>query len=173
MVDPQSSVSGSMDKYSFYLLKFLFALQKYFDRMEAFIFSTQLVRITDLIFRNGVNKSLKELSKRGETWSGGTRIGECFTSFVDGYGKMVLDRKTTVIVLSDGLDTGPPEQLSTALKNMKQRCGKLVWLNPLKGMPNYAPIARGMKSAEPYIDHFGSAHNLKSLLELESILAHA
>jgi uncharacterized protein with von Willebrand factor type A (vWA) domain len=166
-------VSGSMDKYSFYLLKFLFALQKYFDRMEAFIFSTQLVRITDLIKRNGVYRNLKALSKRGETWSGGTRIGACFTDFIDGYGKIVLDRKTTVIVLSDGLDTGPPEHLVIALKKIKQRSGKLVWLNPLKGTPGYEPTARGMKSAKPYIDHFGSAHNLKSLLELESILANA
>ena len=35
-------VSGSMDKYRFYLLKFIFALKNYFETFEAFVFSTEL-----------------------------------------------------------------------------------------------------------------------------------
>jgi len=42
-------VSGSMDKYSFYLLKFLWSLKNHFKHIEAFAFSTILMRITDYL----------------------------------------------------------------------------------------------------------------------------
>ena len=56
---------------------------------------------------------------------------------------------------------------------IKLRTRKLVWLNPLKGMKGYEPLAKGMKAALPAVDDFRSAHNLDSLMELENILSHA
>ena len=75
------------------------------------------------------------------------------------------------IILSDGLDTGEPEVLSNELNKIKRRTRKLIWLNPLKGMDGYQPLARGMKAALPEIDVFKSAHSLESILELERYLA--
>lgn len=166
-------VSGSMDKYSFYLLKFIWSLKSNLGNIEAFVFSTKLVRITDLISTEQLDRALWDLSVQADNWSGGTKIGECIRDFNEHYGKRVLNGRSITMILSDGLDDGEPELLSSELEKIKMRTSKLLWLNPLKGMKGYAPEAKGMKAALPYLDDFRSAHNLNSLLELENLLADA
>ena len=166
-------VSGSMDKYSFYLLKFLWALRSNFKQIEVFTFSTQLMRITDYISDKNMVGALAMVSQHAKHWSGGTKIGECLTDFNDHYAKRYLNGKTMTIVLSDGLDTGEPEVLETAMQQIKLRTKKLIWLNPLKGMRGYEPIQMGMQAALPSLNHFGSAHNFESLLTLEKLLQDA
>lgn len=166
-------VSGSMDKYSFYLLKFIWSLKSNLGNIEAFVFSTKLIRITELISTDQLDRALWDLSVHADHWSGGTKIGECIRAFNDQYGKRVLNGRSITIVLSDGLDDGQPELLAGELAKIKMRTSKLLWLNPLKGMQGYAPEAKGMKAALPYLDDFRSAHNLNSLLELENLLADA
>ncbi len=163
-------VSGSMDKYSFFLLRFIWALRAHFEQVEAFLFSTNLVRITDYLDARDLGHTLSLLTARAHNWSSGTKIGECFRQFNEQYAKQVLSGSSTVIVLSDGLDTGEPELLAGQLAMIKQRTRRLIWLNPLKGMKGYEPIAKGMSAALPEIDVFNSAHNLDSLLELENYL---
>jgi len=55
-------------------------------------------------------------------------------------------------------------------ESLLQRARKVIWLNPLKGMNDYQPLAKGMQAALPMIDVFSSAHNLESLLKLEKHL---
>jgi len=164
-------VSGSMDKYSFFLLKFIWSLKSNLKNIEAFIFSTKLIRITDYLHQEELDQTLWQLSLHANNWSSGTRIGECLKAFNDEYTKRILNGKSITIVLSDGLDNGDPELLSQELHKIKLRTSKLVWLNPLKGMQGYEPLAKGMKAAMPELDRFESAHNLESLLELENILS--
>ncbi len=166
-------ISGSMDKYSFYLLKFLWALRNHFAQIEAFAFSTKLMRITEYLASKDREWSLHLVSQYVTHWSSGTKIGDCLKEFNEQYAKRYLNGKTLTIVLSDGLDTGEPEVLAEAVEKLKLRSKKLIWLNPLKGMQGYEPIQRGMKAALPSVQHFGSAHNFASLLELENILVDA
>ena len=166
-------VSGSMDKYSFYLLKFLWALRHHFAQLEAFAFSTRLMRITDFLVAQNMEASLELVSRYVTHWSSGTKIGESLKDFNEQHAKRYLNGKTVTIILSDGLDTGEPEVLAEAVQKIKLRSKKLVWLNPLKGMAGYQPIQRGMAAALPSVEHFGAAHNFSSLLELENILADA
>lgn len=166
-------VSGSMDKYSFYLLKFLWALRSNFKQIEVFTFSTKLMRITEYISDKNMVGALAMVSQHAKHWSSGTKIGECLKDFNDNYAKRYLNGKTMTIVLSDGLDTGEPEVLDTAMQQIKMRTKKLIWLNPLKGMRGYEPIQMGMKAALPSLNHFGSAHNFESLLTLEKLLQDA
>ncbi|MEO1257020.1 MAG: VWA domain-containing protein, partial [Bacteroidota bacterium] len=166
-------VSGSMDKYSFYLLKFLWSLRHHFRQFEAFTFSTELMRITDFLADKDISTALRLVSLNVTHWSSGTKIGACLTDFNDHYAKRHLNGNTVTIVLSDGLDTGEPEVLAEAIQKIKLRSKKLIWLNPLKGMVGYEPIQQGMKTVLPELNHFGSAHNFASLLELEKILVHA
>ena len=163
-------VSGSMDKYSFFLLRFVVALRSHFEKIEAFIFSTKLVRITDYLHSKNLELTLSLLSQKADNWSSGTKIGECFKIFNAQYAKRVLNGHSTTIVLSDGLDTGGPELLAAELKKVKLRTRQLIWLNPLKGMQGYEPIQKGMSAALPEIDVFRPAHNLDSILELEKFL---
>ncbi len=164
-------VSGSMDKYSFYLLKFLWALKSNLKKIESFIFSTRLIRITDVLDYDHIQESLSQLSFEANNWSGGTAIGECLKAFNDDHAKRILNGKSITIVLSDGLDNGDSELLKSELQKIKMRTSKLVWLNPLKGTEGYEPLAKGMSSALPLVDTFQSAHNLESLMELENILS--
>lgn len=163
-------VSGSMDKYSFFLLRFLVALGAHFEKIEAFIFSTNLIHITPFLRSKSLETTLTLLSAKADNWSSGTKIGACFYEFNENYAKQLLNGYSTVIVLSDGLDTGSPEVLAAELRKIKGRTRQLIWLNPLKGMKGYAPVQRGMRVALPELDVFRSAHNLDSILELEKFL---
>ncbi|MBI3987990.1 MAG: VWA domain-containing protein [candidate division NC10 bacterium] len=159
-------VSGSMDLYSRFLLQFLYALQNSFARVETFTFSTSLSRITDHLKGHPYLSALGRLSGDVRDWSGGTRIGPSLTTFNKEWPSLV-DKRTIVIILSDGWDTGEPEELAEALVTLKKRSGRLIWLNPLLGSPTYQPLTRGMQAALPYVDVFASAHNLASLKTLE------
>ena len=63
-------------------------------------------------------------------------------------------KRTIVIILSDGWDTGEPEQLAEALAQLQKRAGRLIWLNPLLGSSTYQPMTRGMQAALPFINVF-------------------
>ena len=45
-----------------------------------------------------------------------------------------------------------------------------MWVNPLKATPGYAPLARGMAAALPYVDEFVEGHSLASLEELAEVI---
>jgi uncharacterized protein len=161
-------VSGSMDLYSRFLLQFLFALQSVFSRVETFTFSVHLTRVTEYLRTRSYREVLRRLSAVRD-WSGGTRIGESLAEFNRRWPGLV-DRRTIVIILSDGWDTGEPDTLAAELLRIKRRAGRVIWLNPLLGNPSYEPLTRGMAAALPLVDHFAAAHNLASLRTLAGTL---
>jgi uncharacterized protein len=163
-------ISGSMNLYSLFLVRFAYALQKHFKRVDTFLFSTGVVEVSDLLRARKLSEALSGLSRRAPEWSGGTRIGESLREFNRCAGRRVLSRDTFFIILSDGWDTGEPEVLAKELRSTRSRVQKLVWLNPLLGIKEYRPITRGMSAALPYVDVFAPAHNLASLLALERYL---
>ncbi len=161
-------VSGSMDLYSRFLLQFLYALQNVFGRVETFTFATRLTRVTDLLRGPSYKGALRRLTEVRD-WSGGTRIGESIREFNQTWGCLV-DRRTIVLLLSDGWDTGEPDVLAQEMLTLKRRAARLIWLNPLLGNPSYEPLTRGMAAALPLVDHFAAAHNLASLRDLAAHL---
>jgi uncharacterized protein with von Willebrand factor type A (vWA) domain len=161
-------VSGSMDLYSRFLLQFVFALQSVFSRVETFTFATRLTRATEYLKARSYRQALRRLTEVRD-WSGGTRIGESLATFNREWPHLV-DRRTIVIVLSDGWDTGEPDLLATELMRIKRRAGRLLWLNPLLGNPSYEPLTRGMAAALPLLDDFAAAHNLAALRDLATKL---
>jgi len=159
-------VSGSMDMYSRLLLQFVYGLQNSFAKVESFVFATSLARITGDLRNKSYKRALDRLSANVPGWSGGTRIGASLTMFTEQWLRRV-DKRTVIIILSDGWDTGEPEQLAASLALLKNRAGRLIWLNPLLGNGDYAPVTRGMQAALPYINVFAPAHDLASLRALE------
>ncbi len=157
-------VSGSMDLYSRLLVQFLYALQNQLGRMETFVFSTRLHRITEELRGQSYDRALARLGDVRD-WSGGTKIGESLRTFNQEW-RRLLDRDTVVLVLSDGWDTGDPAILSEALVQIRRRAAKVIWLNPLLGSPDYQPLTQGMVAALPHLDAFLPAHNLESLRAL-------
>ncbi len=155
--------SGSMDAYTRVLLAFAFALRRVMKRVEIFAFNTTLVRVTRMIAPVKIPQSLARLAAGVPDWSGGTRIGGCLAEFVSLYKQELIDRNTTVVCVSDGLDGGDTELLGRAMRELRARAGKIIWLNPLLGDSRYRPEAAGMRAALPFVDHFAPAHNLESL----------
>ena len=159
-------VSGSMDMYSRLLLQFIYGLQNSFAKVESFVFATSLARITGDLKNKTYQRALDRLSANVRGWSGGTRIGASLVMFNEQWLRRV-DKRTVIIILSDGWDTGEPEQLAAALALLRNRAGRLIWLNPLLGNNDYAPVTRGMQAALPFINVFAPAHDLASLRALE------
>jgi uncharacterized protein with von Willebrand factor type A (vWA) domain len=155
-------VSGSMDLYSRFLLQFLYALQNGFDRVETFVFGTRLSRVTASLSDESYRNALARLSRAVQDWSGGTRIGASLVAFNAGWPRLV-DRRTVVVIMSDGWDTGEPVELAGALRVIARSAGRVIWLNPLLGSPSYEPLTSGMRAALPYVDVFAPAHNVASL----------
>lgn len=164
-------VSGSMNPYSIFFVRFAYALQKYFKRVDTFLFSTQLTEITSTLRARQLRDALESLAGHAAGWSGGTKIGESLHQLIQLQGRRLFSRDTVFMVLSDGWETGDPAVLAEELGAIKRRVRKLIWLNPLLGMADYQPITRGMSAALPYIDVFAPAHNLESLLNLETHLS--
>ncbi len=166
-----ADVSGSMDLYSRFLIQFIFALQHALGQVETMVFSTSLTRVTDALSESDLREALDQVARQVPDWSGGTKIGQSLQTFVTRYGGTLLTPRTVVIVISDGWDTGDVEVLEEAMRNLRARAGRVIWLNPLLGSPGYEPICQGMRVALPHVDVFASAHNLESLRQLERHLA--
>jgi len=163
-------ISGSMNFYSLFLLRFAYALQAHFQRVDTFLFSTDVVEISDLLRTQHLTEALRRLSQRAMGWSGGTKIGESLRQFNQHYATKLLSRDTTFIILSDGWDTGEPDVLAAQLRAVGRRVQRILWLNPLLGLKDYQPLTRGIAAALPHLDVFAPAHNLQSLLALERYL---
>jgi uncharacterized protein with von Willebrand factor type A (vWA) domain len=96
-------------------------------------------------------------------WAGGTRIGECLAQFNREHAPRIVHSRTAVLVMSDGYDTGDPQQLSAALAQLRRRARRVVWLNPLSNRPGYAPICQGMQAALPHLDLLAPGADLASI----------
>ncbi len=158
-------VSGSMELYARFLLQFLHALQNTFARVETFAFATRLSRLTPMLRGVRYRESLRELGREVQDFSGGTRIGASLSSFLDRYPKLV-DRRTIVVILSDGWDVGSPYVLAEAMRGIQRRAGRVIWLNPLMGASDYTPDTRGMQAALPFIDVLAPGHSVEALRRL-------
>ena len=99
-------VSGSMDTYSYYLLRYVMVLKKYFKSLEFFTFSTHLTHVTPMLRQDNEEESGNQSGKNVNSWSSGTKIGESLTEFLSVYGSKFLSQKHIVVVVSDGLETG-------------------------------------------------------------------
>ena len=163
-------ISGSMERYARMLLHFLHALSHTRRHVETFVFGTRLTRITRCLRHRDLDEALREVGKTVMDWSGGTRIGECLHVFNRDWARRVLGRGAVVMIISDGWDRGDVELLQREMERLQKSCYRLIWLNPLLGIPGYQPLTRGMQAALPYIDDFLPVHNLASLEQLAAHL---
>jgi uncharacterized protein with von Willebrand factor type A (vWA) domain len=164
-------VSGSMERHSRLLLRFVQALARTSSvRTEAFVFGTHLTRVTHEIRGRNADEALERVAAAVTDWSGGTRIGESFRQFNLRWARRVLRTSGVVIVVSDGWDRGDPAVVRRETARLQRNCHRLIWLNPLAGVEGYQPLAAGMAAAYPSIDDFLPVHNLASLERLGELL---
>jgi uncharacterized protein with von Willebrand factor type A (vWA) domain len=163
-------ISGSMERYTSVLLQFLHAVRQGRGGVETFVFGTRLTRITRQLRIRDTDAALAEVAGHVNDWGGGTRIGESIGEFNRRWGRRVLGHDATVIVISDGWDRGAPEVLAGEMAHLQRLAHRLIWLNPLLGLPGYEPLTRGIRAALPFIDDFLASHNLASLEQLADFL---
>jgi uncharacterized protein with von Willebrand factor type A (vWA) domain len=155
-------VSRSMDQYSRFLLQFVHAFQRALGRVESFVFGTRLTRVTRYFRTSSVALAVERISGEVPDWSGGTRIGASLQAFNRDF-RWTVDGSTTVVVLSDGLDTGNLDMLTSEVAALRRRARRLIWLNPLLGASSGRGLGPGMQAALPHVDTFAPGHNLASL----------
>jgi uncharacterized protein with von Willebrand factor type A (vWA) domain len=159
-------VSGSMERYSRMLLHFAHAVTRRHQRVEAFLFSTTLTRITRQLRVPRPDAALAAVSRAVPDWSGGTRIGGAVKEFHQRWSRRVLNGGPVVLLISDGWDRGDPGELRDQIARLQRSCHRLVWLNPLIGTADYAPLTRGLQAALPFVDDFLPARTLTNLADL-------
>jgi hypothetical protein len=168
-------VSGSMDPYARELVRFAHAAvaTRRRGRVEAFALGTRLTRLTRALSSRDPDEAMAAAADAAVDWSGGTRLGEGLRAFNDLWGVRGLARGAVVVILSDGWDRGDPDQLAEQMARLHRVARRIVWVNPLKASEGYAPLARGMAAALPYVDAFVEGHSLAALEELAAVVASA
>ncbi len=159
-------VSGSMERYSRFLIQFIYAMRQQLASLDVAVFSTGMTVITDFLQRQSVEESLREVAAEVPDWGGGTNIGASLRQFNDRYADRMNPGHTIVIILSDGWDRGDAALMREEMQLLYNRVHQLLWLNPLLADANYQPLCKGLQTALPFIDRFLPAHNLESFAQL-------
>jgi hypothetical protein len=159
-------VSGSMELYSRTLLHFAHSLARQRQRVEAFLFATRLTRITMELRSPTPDAAIAAVSQAVRDWSGGTRIGEALRTFHQRWRRRTLHSDAVVVLISDGWDRGDPQLLRDEIARLRRSCHRLIWLNPLIGSIDYAPLTQGLQAALPFVDDFLPVRTLTNLAQL-------
>ena len=164
-------VSGSMETYARALARFVQAAVVGRRRVEVFTLGTRLTRVTRELSTRDPDRALRQAGDAVEDWSGGTRLGDSLRAFNDDWGQRGMARGATVVILSDGWDRGEPEVMDEQMARLGRIAHEVIWVNPLKASPGYAPLAQGMAAALPHVDRFIEGHCLDALEVLAGLLA--
>ena len=166
-------ISASMRHYSrmFLHLAHLMSLQE--RNVHSFVFGTRLNNITRRLRDRNVDVALTEVSRNVRDWEGGTRIASSLRRFNREWARRIMGQGAVVVLLSDGLERDTGADLDFEMRRLRRSCRELIWLNPLLRYPGFEAKASGIRTMLPYVDHFVSAHNADSLLELGRLLNRA
>jgi uncharacterized protein with von Willebrand factor type A (vWA) domain len=162
-----SDVSGSMEAYSrAYLTLLAAAAAMGGARAEAFVFATRLTRVTRELREAGPAAALARAARAAPDWSGGTRIGSALKTFNDDFGRRGVARGAVVVIISDGWDRGQPDLVAREMERLGRLAWRVIWVNPRKARPGFAPLTGGMAAALPHVDRFLSGHSLEAFDEV-------
>ena len=164
-------VSGSMERYARLLLAFLHASTRRAGRRDVFAFGTRLTDLTPAFRLADTDAMLGAASLAIDDFAGGTRLGSSLAELRRAHARRLTGRRTLVLVISDGLDTGEPALLENELLWLKRHSRRLLWLNPLLRFEGYAPLARGASVLYRHADAMLAVHNLSALEQLAASLA--
>jgi uncharacterized protein len=159
-------VSGSMEPYARAFLRFAHSAVVAGKGIEAFTLGTRLTGITRELRWRDPDAALDRAAGAVADMAGGTRLGPTLRAFNDRYGSAGVARGAVVVILSDGWDRGDPDELAAEMARLGRLAYRIIWVNPLKATPGYAPLARGMAAALPYVDEFVEGHSLGALERL-------
>jgi uncharacterized protein with von Willebrand factor type A (vWA) domain len=164
-------VSGSMAGYADALLRFAHAAtRRGHGPTEVFALGTRLTRVTRELHHADPDEAMSAVAKAMPDAGGGTRLGVLLKEFLDRWGQRGLARGAIVVVLSDGWERHDPALLGEQTARLQRLAHRVVWSNPRKAAPGFAPTAGGMAAALPHVDDFVEGHSLDALLKLADVV---
>ncbi len=168
-------ISGSMSQYSRIILHFLHTVSNAkgagWAKVHAFTFGTQLTNITRHLHQRDVDAALAAAGSEAQDWEGGTRIGDCLHQFNRDWSRRVMGQGAVVLLITDGLERGAPEQLEKEIERLHLSSRRLIWLNPLLRWDGFAPKAQGILTMLPHVDSFRAGHSIASLEDLAAVIS--
>jgi uncharacterized protein with von Willebrand factor type A (vWA) domain len=163
-------VSGSMERYARLMLAFLHQSTRGRSR-SVYAFGNQLTDLSRAFRHADVDLMLSSANHLIQDFAGGTQIGRSLEQLRLTQHRQLVGRRTVVLLITDGLDTGEPSVLTQELAWLKRNCRSLLWLNPLLRFEHYVPSASGASVLHLYADHLLAIHNLAHLEQLAQSLA--
>jgi uncharacterized protein with von Willebrand factor type A (vWA) domain len=164
-------VSGSMERYSRMLLAFLHAATRAHRRRDVLAFGMDLTDLQSAFGLADTDAMLEQTNALIADYAGGTRLGASLAQLRQRHARRLIGRRTVVLIITDGLDTGEPEVLQQQLQWLRLHSRRLLWLNPLMRFDGYAPLARGAAALHAHAHVMLAVHNLSRLQELAASLA--
>ncbi|MEJ3749454.1 VWA domain-containing protein [Actinomycetes bacterium KLBMP 9797] len=166
-------VSGSMAPYADALLRFAHAaVRRRPTHTEVFTLGTRLTRVTRALRYRDPDGALRAAGAAIPDWHGGTRLADGLKAFLDRWGQRGTARGAVVVLCSDGWERGDPALLAEQMARLSRLAHRVVWVNPHRGKPGYAPLVAGMAAALPYVDDFVAGHSLAALADLVRVISH-
>ncbi len=74
-----------------------------------------------------------------------------------------MARGAVVVILSDGWERDDPALLGAEMARLRRLAHRVIWVNPRKASPAFAPLAAGMAAALPHCDALLSGHSVEAL----------
>ena len=152
-----------MEPYARALMRFAHAAVVGRGRVEAFALGTRLTRLTRELSSRDPDAALRQA---------GQAVARLVGRHPAGRGTAGVQRPLGLPGHGPGrgrrhpvrrLGPGRPRRARRADGAAARVAHRVVWVNPLKATPGYAPLARGMAAALPYVDEFVEGHSLASL----------
>jgi uncharacterized protein with von Willebrand factor type A (vWA) domain len=160
-----------MQPYADPLLRFAHAAARRRPGTEVFTVGTRLTRVSREMRARDANSALAAVSRAVPDWSGGTRLGELLKAFLDRWGQRGVARGAVVVLASDGWERGDAALLGQQMQRLHRLAHRVVWANPHRGKPGYAPMTAGMVAALPFVDDFVDGHTLQALERLSAVVS--
>jgi uncharacterized protein with von Willebrand factor type A (vWA) domain len=164
-------ISGSMEPYTHAYLRFFSRIGSRAGSgmaAEVFVFAT---RLTPVLRQVAPDVALRQAGRTAPDWSGGTLIARALAEFLNGYGRRGMARGAVVVIFSDGWEGEDPAAVGREMERLSRLAHHVVWVNPRKAAPGYAPVTGGMAAALPYCDAFVSGHSAAALAEVVDAIA--
>lgn len=149
LVDVSRSVLDTIDRA--FLIRFLRAVTAEWRGTRTFLFDTHAREVSRELAAPSIDASVEAFRRAEAEWGGGTRIGDALATVRHEHPD-AIDRRTAVLVISDGLEMGEIDVLEDGMSWLSGRARLVLWGNPLASAPEYEPTARGMAVSLPYLD---------------------
>ena len=159
-------ISGSMERYARLLLAFLHKATAHAPRRDVMAFGTGLSDLNQAFKLKDPDMMLQGCNLAIKDFAGGTKLGASLQELKMHHAHRLIAKRSLVLLVSDGLDTGDSEQLEASLKWLKGKSRKICWLNPLLRFEGYEPLAKGASVLDRYSDAKMAIHNLTHLEDL-------